>query len=94
MNSMYVPVRKINAMYTYRDRARASSEINHPGHRIGGLLAERLDRGAGSTPWDNSTKRITSPKARQRRRVRMQRTPKNISILNLENEMGKIRTRK
>jgi len=66
VNSIYVSTR--SAQCVHRDKARASSEINHPGHRIGGLLAKRLNRGTSSTHSDNATKRLTSPG--QRRRVK------------------------
>ena len=70
---MDVPIQKISAIHTYIDKALASSEINHPGHLIGGLLSEGLDRGPIRIfPGDNATERVRTLK--QRRKVK--RTPR------------------
>lgn len=48
-------------MHGYSNGGGASSDINHPGQRIAGLLAEGSNRICSG---DNSTKRVTRLKQR------------------------------
>lgn len=62
---MTVPIQKISEIHGYSDRARATSDINHPSQRIAGLLAEVLDRGSSRIcSGDDSSKSVTTLKQR------------------------------